>query len=212
MALLRVLGLRDASEHGSSESHRTCDDRPHVTLDPVIQTPREARTERLVLRWPVTEDAQAIFEEYAADPEVTRYLTWTPHKEPATVIEYLAGVIEQNESGGSYCWALCNPDSNRVIGMIGGRVRGHRVDIGYVLGREHWGVGYMTESVSWLAEWALQLPGVFRVWAVCDTENRASARVLEKSQFEREGTLRRWIIHPNRSDEPRDCYVYGRVR
>ena len=166
----------------------------------------------MLLRWPVIEDAQAIFEEYAADPEVTRYLTWAPHKELATVIQYLAGAIERNESAASYCWALCTPKDDRVIGMVGARVRGHMVDIGYVLGRKHWGNGYMTESASWLAEWALQLPGVFRVWAVCDIANKASARVLEKSRFEREGLLRRWIIHPNCSDEPRDCYVYGRAR
>lgn len=178
----------------------------------MIHAPREARTERLVLRWPVIEDTQAIFEEYATDPEVTRYLTWVPHKEPATVMEFLAGVIKQNESGGWYSWALCKPEDDRVIGMVAGRVCGHMVDIGYVLGRKHWGNGYMTESASWLAEWALQLPGVFRVWAVCDIENMASARVLEKSQFQREGILRRWINHPNRSDEPRDCYVYARAR
>jgi RimJ/RimL family protein N-acetyltransferase len=178
----------------------------------VIETPKEIRTKRLLLRWPVIEDAEAIFEEYATDPDVTRYLTWAPHKELATVIEYLSGVIDSNDSGGSYCWALCKPAETSVIGMLGARIRGHMVDIGYVLGRKHWGNGYMTEAVSWLAEWALQQPGVFRVWAVCDTENVASARVLEKSHFKREGTLRRWIIHPNRSDEPRDCYIYGRAR
>jgi RimJ/RimL family protein N-acetyltransferase len=178
----------------------------------VIHAPKETKTERLVLRWPVVEDAPSIFEEYATDPEVTRYLTWVPHKELSTVNDYLSGVIEHNEAGGDYYWALCKPADGKVIGMIGARVKDHMVDIGYVLGRKHWGNGYMTESVAWLADWALQLPGVFRVWAVCDTENIGSARVLEKSQFEREGLLRRWIVHPNRCDEPRGCYIYGRVR
>jgi len=40
----------------------------------------------------------------------------------------------------------------------------------------------------------------------------ASARVLEKLGMSREGVLRRWIIHPNISAEPRDCYVYAKVR
>jgi ribosomal-protein-alanine N-acetyltransferase len=39
-----------------------------------------------------------------------------------------------------------------------------------------------------------------------------SARVLEKSGFIREGLLRRWLLHPSISDEPRDCYSYARVR
>jgi RimJ/RimL family protein N-acetyltransferase len=96
--------------------------------------------------------------------------------------------------------------------MIGARVRDFKVEIGYVLGRAHWGRGYMTEAVSALAECLLLRRQVFRVWAVCDIENRASARVLEKADFAREGILRRWMSHPNLSSEPRDCFIYGRVR
>lgn len=58
----------------------------------------------------------------------------------------------------------------------------------------------------------LAQPEIFGVWAVCDIENRGSARVLEKSGFQREGILRRWIMHPNVSSKPRDCYMYARVR
>ena len=53
---------------------------------------------------------------------------------------------------------------------------------------------------------------VRRVWAVCDIDNRASARVLEKIGFEQEGVLRRWITHPNVGPEPRDALCYSRVR
>jgi len=164
------------------------------------------------LRWPVIEDAQAIFEEYATDSEVTRYMTWTPHKDVKSVVDYLSNAIDRNKSGDAYSWALTTPRDNRVIGMLGARVGSFMTNIGYVLGRKHWGQGYMPEAVSWLTEWLLQQPDMFRVWAVCDTANVSSARTLEKSKFEREGLLRRWTIHPNCSLEPRDCYVYGRAR
>ena len=52
----------------------------------------------------------------------------------------------------------------------------------------------------------------WRIGAVCDVENRASARVMEKAGLEREGILRRWIIHPNVGFEPRDCFSYAMVR
>ena len=178
----------------------------------MIEPPNQVRTKRLALRRPVLEDAEAIFEEYAADPEVTRYLTWVPHSERSTVVEFLASAIDGNASGKSYSWILSKPDEGTAIGMLGARVLGHMLDIGYVLGRRHWGNGYMPEAISWLAEWALQQAGVFRVSAVCDIENIASARALEKSNFEREGVLHRWIVLPNRSSEPRDCYIYGRAR
>ena len=70
----------------------------------------------------------------------------------------------------------------------------------------------MTEAVSELTHWFLEQPEVFRVWALCDIENQASARVLERSGFEMEGTLRRWLIHPNVSPEPRDALCFSIVR
>ncbi len=70
----------------------------------------------------------------------------------------------------------------------------------------------MTEAATALAEWCLGQHEIFRVWAVCDTENTGSARVLEKSHFQREGLLRRWAVHPNKSPQPQDVYVYGRVQ
>ena len=70
----------------------------------------------------------------------------------------------------------------------------------------------MTEAVRAVVDWAFSLEEVFRVWAVCDTANTASARVLEKAGMAREGILRRWIVHPNVSSEPRDCFVYSKVR
>ncbi len=64
--------------------------------------------------------------------------------------------------------------------MIAYRVREHAADIGYVLSRSLWGRGYMTEAAAAVVEWAINLDFVYRVWAVCDVENKASARVLEK--------------------------------
>jgi len=178
----------------------------------VIEPPNQLRTERLLLRLPSIDDAEAIFEEYAADKQVTRYLTWVPHERPETVAEFLADVIERRRAARESTWVLTLPPDTRPIGSLGARFRGYKVDIGYVLSRRHWGCGYMTEAVTGLTEWALAQPSIYRVWAVCDVENLGSARVLEKSGFEREGVLRRWIVHPNRSSKPRDCCVYARVR
>jgi Acetyltransferase (GNAT) domain/Aldehyde dehydrogenase family len=88
----------------------------------------------------------------------------------------------------------------------------HRLDCGYVLARPWWRQGLVTEVLTEVTVWALRQPSVFRIGAVCDFENIGSARVLEKSGFIREGLLRRWLLHPNISDEPRDCYSYARVR
>ena len=70
----------------------------------------------------------------------------------------------------------------------------------------------MTEAVCAVADWALAQADIHRVWAVCDIENRASARVLEKAGMTREGVLRGWSLHPNAGGTPRDCWCYARVK
>ena len=174
--------------------------------------PKEICTPRLLLRFPVPSDADSVYEKYGADEVVARYVMWTTHKTKETVSEFIRERILRIETGQEFSWCISLPDGAGVIGMIGARVCDHKVDIGYVLAREYWNRGYMTEAISTVAEWLLSQPSIFRVWAVCDTENIGSARALEKSAFVREGVLRRWVVHPNRSDEPRDCYVYARTR
>lgn len=72
--------------------------------------------------------------------------------------------------------------------------------------------GYVTEIARASLDHVFAIPGVWRVSAYCDVENVASAQVLEKVGMQREGVLRRFIIHPNLSAEPRDAYLYARVR
>jgi ribosomal-protein-alanine N-acetyltransferase len=51
------------------------------------------------------------------------------------------------------------------------------------------------------------------MWRIGDVvETLASARVMEKTGMTRAGLLRRWIIHPNISDEPRNCFSFAKVR
>ena len=103
-------------------------------------------------------------------------------------------------------------ETGRLAGAIDIRPDGHRVELGYILGRAYWSQGFMTEVVGAGGDWALAQPEVHRIWAVCDVDNRASARVLEKVGMEREGRLRRWSAHPNVSLAPRDCWCYARVK
>ena len=70
----------------------------------------------------------------------------------------------------------------------------------------------MTEALLEVVDWAMRQDSIWRIGAVCDIENPASARVMEKAGLRREGILRRWIIHPNIGSEPRDCFSYAKIR
>lgn len=177
-----------------------------------ISPPDRLETNRLVLRRPRLSDSDNIYDNYAADPEVTRYVTWQPYKNRREVGPFLQSRLARWNSGEEYSWAITQPEHDGVIGMIACRIRGHAADIGYVLGRNFWNRGYLTEAANAIVDWAIHSDAVYRVWAVCDVENKASARVLEKVGMQREGILRRYIVHPNVSSEPRDCFVYSKTR
>jgi ribosomal-protein-alanine N-acetyltransferase len=179
---------------------------------PLIEPPEVITTRQLVLRRPRLSDADDIFDSYAADPEVTRYVTWRPYKDRSEVAPFLQSRLARWDSGEEFSWVITRPEKDRVIGVIGCRVREHAADIGYVMSRNYWNRGYTTEAANTVVDWASNLEFVYRVWAVCDVENIASARVLEKIGMQREGILRRYIVHPNMSPEPRDCFVYSKIR
>jgi RimJ/RimL family protein N-acetyltransferase len=174
--------------------------------------PDSFHTGRLVLRPIALEDAGVIFDTYAQDVAVTQFVIWRPHRSRRDTEAYLAECIAMP------------PDVSRIYaiaGRSGADLRGafalrqaapHRLDCGYVLARVWWGQGLMTEVLTEVVNWAMRQPSIFRIGALCDVENIASARVMEKAGLVREGILRRWLMHPNVSDEPRDCLSYARVR
>ena len=166
---------------------------------------------RLRLRRPKLSDAEALFA-IGSDPEVARYADWPRDTAIGATIERLRQRPAVWDSGAEYYWIIARPSDDRAIGAISTRVLWHTADVGYLLDRRHWGNGYATEATRAIVEWAFSVPAIRRVWATCDTENLASARVLEKAGLELEGTLRRAIVRPNLGNEPRDAFIYARVR
>ena len=175
--------------------------------------PERLRTERLALRRPAVSDAQALFDAYATDAAVTRFLIWQAHESIDDTTTFLEGCDRQWDSDESYPYAIgMPPDAGEPFGMIHIRPGKHGADFGYALARSHWGKGYMAEALKALADWCLAQPAIFRVSAFCDVENLASARVMQKAGMQFEGLLRRYNVHPNVSAEPRDVLIFAKVK
>jgi len=174
--------------------------------------PDRLETERLILRPIARGDALAIFAGYAQDPEVVRYLSWRPHRRLAETESYIDRCLMAPGTR-ARTYALIGRADGRLLGAF--ELRGpepHRLDCGYVLARPSWGRGLMTEALAAAARWAMDQSDIWRIGAVCDVDNFASARVMEKAGLAREGILRRWILHPNISPDPRDCFSYALAR
>ena len=143
---------------------------------------------------------------------MTKFLGFATHTEVEPVRTFLRETLQAMQEGRRFAWTITPKGASRLIGMLDLRVDGPRADFGYVLAKAHWGKGYMPEALRPVLDWALAQETIHRVWAFCDVENKASARVLEKLGMQREGVLRTWFVHPNISTVPRDCYSYSIVK
>ena len=177
-----------------------------------MKPPEQIETERLILRKPRADDASAIFAGWAHDPEVTTHLTWRPHVSVEMTKAMLERVVEAWEQGLRFPFVIAEKNTIQLVGMIEIRMENHKAELGYVLAKEFWGKGYMTEAVRALIDWAFQQPSMYRVYATTSVENFGSQRVMEKAGMQREGLLRKYVVHPNISDEPRDSYIYAIVK
>lgn len=164
------------------------------------------------MRPPVLEDATVLFQQYAQDSDVTRFMTWKPHETVSETTDFLRRCMHGWAEGTGFTWVVIRKQGDDLIGMVEVRIDGYKASLGYVLARAYWGSGYMAEAVRPVVEWAMNRDEIYRVWAVCDVENNGSRRVMEKVGMLKEGVLRRGIVHPNISDEPRDCLCYALVK
>jgi [ribosomal protein S5]-alanine N-acetyltransferase len=174
--------------------------------------PNRLETPRLVLRPLTWGDAPAIFSSYSQDPLVTKFLVWRPHTQIDDTYAYIAQCVAQPRANGCVYGVMSKTDG-AILGAFDLRhPEPHMLYFGYVLARHCWGRGLMTEILTEAADWSMRQPEIWRMSGVCDVENIASARVMLKSGFVQEGILRRYIVHPNISTEPRDCLLFARVR
>jgi len=173
---------------------------------------RTWETARLLAKPAAVDDAQVIFSDYASDSSVARYMTWKPHRHVDETIEFLRRCERVWSDGTAFPWSLWHKQDGAFAGLIEIRVGRNGVDLGYALVRRWWRQGLMSEAVAPIVRWALAQPAIYRVWATCDIENVASARLLERVGMEREGVLRRWLIHPNLGEAPRDALCYSIVK
>ncbi len=175
--------------------------------------PDTFHTDRIFGRKPTLEDAQGIFDVYATDPEVTRYLVFKPYSSIEQLRTWLVYIIKEWEKKPGIMYLLFKKDSpTELVGSFSIGVDGHKAEVGYLIAQPYWRQGLMTEILRHWVVWSLAQPGIYRIGALCDVDNPASGKVMLKAGMEFEGTLKRWSIHPNISDEPRDALIYSKSK
>jgi RimJ/RimL family protein N-acetyltransferase len=165
--------------------------------------------ERITLRAPRLDDADELYASVACDPEVTRYMTWTPHPD---VGETRRVITEVFNKGDERTWLIELRDTGELIGTCGFRpVQAHSRDFGYCLGRRWWGQRLIAEPVDLLLAAMASDPQVYRISAICHVDNARSARVLERAGLSLEGRLVRHTVFPNIGEVPQDVLLWAKA-
>jgi RimJ/RimL family protein N-acetyltransferase len=155
------------------------------------------QTPRLVMRRPSSRDADSIFERYASDPVVTRYMSWPRHTsidDTRAFIAFSDAEWKRWECGPLLVFSRGDGALLGGAGLVFEAV--DRAVAGYVFARDAWGRGYATETLLATVDLA-RARGVRELRASCHTAHAASWRVLEKCGFVRQDVLRRQASFPN---------------
>lgn len=168
-------------------------------------------TARLRLRPFTPADASALYALHS-DAHVLRYWDSPPWSEPARAEAFLTVCRQMEEEGSGARLAIDRVSDQSFLGwctLSRWNPDFRSAGLGYILGQAAWGQGYTTEAARALLQWAFGTLDLNRVQAEVDTRNAASARVLEKLGFLREGTLREDCVV---NGDVSDSWVYGLLR
>jgi ribosomal-protein-alanine N-acetyltransferase len=147
-----------------------------------------------------------------SNANVLRYWDAPPWGDPLRAEQFIAACRELAEVGTGTRLAVDRISDEAFIGwcsLTRWNPDYRSASMGYCFDDEAWGHGYATEAARALLQWAFDTLEVNRVHAETDTRNTASARVLEKLGFVREGTLREDCVV---NGDVSDSWVYGLLR
>lgn len=142
-------------------------------------------TGRIILRPLKISDAAAVYNNWASDPDVTRFMRWTAHRSIDETVIWLASVEASSEEDGNYSWGFVLKEDGVLFGT-GGLAFCHErgmFELGYNIMKKYWNMGLTSEAARAIADFAADGLSAGRIFARHAKENRASGRVLEKLGF-----------------------------
>jgi len=154
---------------------------------------KELETKRLILRRFRLDDAEKVFNNWASDEEVTKYLVWPPHKDINVTKNVREQWIQNYVKNDFYQWAIELKEINEPVGSISVVKQSDdlkMVHIGYCIGKKWWNKGITSEALSALIKFFFEEVGVNRIESRHDPNNPNSGKVMAKCGMKYEGLLR----------------------
>ena len=166
-------------------------------------------TERLLLRPFCAVDAADCLLNWAADPDVFRWISMEVQSRKE-IEEWLAGAEEVYKSLETYYWAIVEKVTGKVVGEIyidDLSNRNNRCEISWKIGSAFWNQGYTTEAAKKIISFLQKEVGMHRIQAKCCIKNFASERVMQKIGMKKEGILKDYFLGKEGNYE--DVVVYS---
>ena len=150
-------------------------------------------TERLVLKRHVLEDAEIMFKNWVAEKEVTKFMSWQPHKNVEETRQLLSDWIASYEKPDFYFWTMELKESHELVGdisVVNLDEATESVELGYGIGSRWWGKGITAEAGKALVTFFFEEVKAKRVYAKHAAGNPNSGRVMQKIGMKKEGIIR----------------------
>ena len=145
--------------------------------------PEKFETERLIMRKFQIDDAELMFKNWANDPEVTKYVTWSPHGNVEVTRELISMWVKQDSEPYFYQYVIVDKESNEPIGSLGvAHFSDGKPELGYCLSKKFWNQGLMTEACLAFIGILFNM-GFDEMTIRAVKENIGSNRVIEKCGF-----------------------------
>ena len=151
------------------------------------------QTERLILRRFIIEDAESMFNNWASDDEVTKFLTWPTHKSIEDSKWFINFCLENYLNLSFYNWVIELKETHELIGNISiveVLEDTNSMELGWVIGKKYWGNGYAPEAGNKIIDVMFNEVGAECIFALHDVNNPKSGRAIQKLGMKYEGIIR----------------------
>ena len=166
-------------------------------------------TDRLILRKFKIEDAKDMYNNWASDNEVTKYLSWKTHLNIEETKEIIKSWIENYYKSDFYQWAIILKENNQAIGSISVVKNDDSIEmvhIGYCISKKYWNKGITSEAFERIIKFFFEEVKVNRIEAAHNEKNIYSGKVMLKCKLKKEGILRDALKD---NSGITDCLIYS---
>ena len=172
---------------------------------------KQLETDRLILRKFTLTDVDAMYNNWASDPEVSKTLEWEVHESKDVTLSIITDWIKEYDNPFHFNWVVELKETGEIIGNIAtakSYVKDEVCEIGYCYGSKYWNKGYGSEALKAVIEFLLKEVGFRLIESMHITENPASGRIMEKAGMRKDAVLRSRRINKD-TKNVNDIIVYS---